>query len=102
MTSFLIKVMISCFRVIFLDSNWLNRVRYTLSVKTGSLVFAHETKIIVLSMKWDSRIHQSKYSITWSDELPPYDNITAVLCIPITNDSDEVNNFEARHNQEWI
>lgn len=72
------------------DGNWLNSVRYSLYVKTGTLVFAYETKIIVLSSKWDSRSHQSKYSITWSDELPPYDDITAVLCIPIPNETDEV------------
>ncbi|XP_031628669.1 rab3 GTPase-activating protein regulatory subunit [Contarinia nasturtii] len=72
------------------DSNWLNSVRYTLSVKTGCLVFAYRTKIIVLSLKWDSRLHQSKYSITWSDELPPYDDITAVLCLPITNEAEEI------------
>lgn len=79
--------------VTFSDSNWLNRVCYTLSVRTGTLVFAYQTKIIVLSIKWDSRTHQSRYTITWSDELPPYDNITAVLCIPITN-GDEVNKFK--------
>lgn len=72
------------------DSNWLNNVCYTLSVKTGTLVFAYESKIIVLSKKWDSRSQQSKYSITWSDELPPYDDITAVLCLPIANETDKV------------
>lgn len=74
----------------FAESNWLNAVCFTLSVKTGTLVFTYETKIIVLTLKWDSRSRQSKYSITWSDELPPSDSITAVQCIPITNESDEV------------
>lgn len=72
------------------DENWLNTVYFSLSVKTGTLVFAYESKIIVLSMKWNSHLRQSKYSITWSDELPPYDNITAVLCLPITNEAEEV------------
>lgn len=72
-----------------LDSNWLNSVRYSLSMKTGTLVFAYASKVIVLSIKWDSYLRQSKYSITWSDELPPYDNITAVHCLPIANDADE-------------
>lgn len=76
--------------LILTESNWLNSVRFTLSVKTGTLVFAYETKIIVLSLKWDSRSRQSKYTITWSDELPPSDSITAVQCIPITTESDEV------------
>lgn len=80
----------------FSDGNWLNSVRYTLSVKTGTLVFAHQTKIIVLSLKWDLRSNQSKYSITWSDELPPYDDITAVLCLPITTEADEVIKFSLK------
>lgn len=86
------------FSVIYsiVDSNWLNSVRHSLSVKTGTLVFAYDSKIIVLSAKWDSRTHQSKYSITWSDELPPYDDITAVLCIPITNDADDVNRSHSK------
>lgn len=60
-------------------------------MKTGTLVFAFRSKIIVLSLKWNNHLQQSKYSITWSDELPPYDDITAVLCLPITNEAEEVN-----------
>lgn len=68
------------------DSNWLNAVQYSLSTRTGTLVFAYETKIIVLSNKWDTRLHQFRYSITWSDELDRYDDITAILCLPIANE----------------
>lgn len=72
------------------DKNWLSAVQYSLSTSSGTLVFAHETKVIVLSNKWDSRSHQSRYSITWSDELPLYDNITSVLCLPFPNEAEEV------------
>lgn len=76
------------------ESNWLNSVCFALSMKTGTLVFAYQTKIIVLSLKWDSRLHKSKYTITWSDELPPYDEITAIQCLPITNEDEKVNNID--------
>lgn len=72
------------------ESNWLNVVQYSLSTRAGTLVFAHETKIIVLTNKWDSRTRQFKYAITWSDELERFDDITAVLCLPIAADTDEV------------
>lgn len=72
------------------DNNWLSAVQYSLSTRTGTLVFAYETKIIVLSNKWDSRSHQSRYSITWSDELPLNDSITAVLGLPLVNEAEDV------------
>lgn len=72
------------------ENNWLNVVHYSLSTRAGTLVFAYETKIIVLSNKWDLRTRQFKYSITWSDELERFDDITAVLCLPIAGDADEV------------
>lgn len=68
-------------------------MHYSLSTRAGTLVFAHETKIIVLSNKWDSRSQQFKYSITWSDELERFDDITSVLCLPIASDADEVHIF---------
>lgn len=77
-------------KIIISDNNWLNTVTYSLSMKTGTLVFAFRSKIIVLSLRWNNHLHQSKYTITWSDELPPYDNITAIQCLPITNEVDEV------------
>lgn len=77
--------------IVISDNNWLSAVQYSLSTKTGTLVFAYETKIIVLSNRWESRSHQFKFSITWSDELAPYDNITAVLCLPFANEAEEVN-----------
>lgn len=68
----------------------MNLVHYSFTTKTGTLVLAYQAKIIVLSNKWDSRSNQYKYSITWSDELTPYDEITAVLCLPIPNENNEV------------
>lgn len=75
------------------ENNWLNVVHYSLSTRSGTLVFAYETKIIVLTNKWDTRTRQFKYSITWSNELERYDDITSVLCLPFASDGDEVNNF---------
>lgn len=72
------------------NNNWLSAVQYSLSTSSGTLVFAYETKIIVLSNKWDSRSHQSRYSITWSDELPLYDNITSILCLPLSSEASDV------------
>lgn len=74
------------------DDNWLNVVCYSLSTKSGTLVFAHRRKIIVLSNQWDTRLQQFNYSIVWTGELEcaTEDEITSVACLAVSNENNEV------------
>lgn len=78
------------------DDNWLNVVCYSLSTKSGTLAFAHQRKIIVLSNQWDTKLQQFKYSIVWSGELEcaTDDEVTAIACLTVTNEQNEVSDCD--------
>lgn len=84
----------TCLNLSNADDNWLNVVCYSLSTKSGTLAFAHQRKIIVLSNQWDTKLQQFKYSIVWSGELDDTtdDEITAIACLTVTTEQNEVNN----------
>lgn len=82
---------------IILDENWLNVVCYSLSTKCGTLAFAHQYKVIILSNQWDSTLQQYKYSCFFSGCLKKSPTpITSIHCLPITNEQKNVR-YERRN-----
>lgn len=70
------------------EENWLNAVYYALSPTAEVLAFAHGSKIIVLSNRWDNNLQQYRYSITWSGVLEnSNDIITSIICLPVAGHS---------------
>lgn len=82
------------------SESWLQTCEISVCPTGDVIALARQTRLIVLSSKWDSNLSSTQYQISFSSIPHENDVITAVLCLPIvgqTQNSDVCNQYMNQH-----